>query len=127
MGRRQFERGGTATPPGSSVASSGSLSPGSRSMVIMLSLLAIWLVFVLLVPKRAVNSLAERLRATAQGHRVYVLAPPAELGRGFAMSGMAEGIRLTQLSLPVYLMCLWAEARGRRRRLAMPSTTTSSR
>jgi plasmid stability protein len=94
-------------------------------MVITLSLLAIWLLFVLLVPKRAVNALAERLRATAQGHRVYVCAPPAELGRGFAMSGMAEGIRLTQLGLPVYLLCLWAEARGRRRRLAMPSTTTS--
>jgi DNA-binding SARP family transcriptional activator len=94
--------------------------------VIMLSLLAIWLLFVLLVPKRGVNSLGERLRATAQGHRVYVFAPPAELGRGFAMSGMAEGIRLTQLGLPVYLMCLWAEARGRRRRLAMPPTTTSS-
>jgi plasmid stability protein len=94
-------------------------------MVITLSLLAIWLLFVLLVPKRAVNSLAERLRATAQGHRVHVFAPPAELGRGFAMSGMAEGIRLTQLGLPVYLLCLWAEARGRRRRLAMPSTTTS--
>ena len=94
-------------------------------MVITLSLLAIWLLFVLLVPKRAVNSLAERLRATAQGHRVYVFAPPAELGRGFAMSGIAEGIRLTQLGLPVYLLCLWAEARGRRRRLAMPSTATS--
>ena len=93
-------------------------------MVIMLSLLAIWLLFVLLVPKRAVNSLAERLRATAQGHRAYVFAPPAELGRGFAMSGIAEGIRLTQLGLPVYLLCLWAEARGRRRRLAMPSSTT---
>ncbi len=94
--------------------------------MIMLSLLAIWLLFVLLVPKRGVNSLGERLRAAAQGHRVYVFAPPAELGRGFAMSGMAEVIRLTQLGLPVYLMCLWAEARGRRRRLAMPSSTTSS-
>src|SRR2546425_9494784 len=125
MGHRQFKRGGTSTPPGSSMASAGSLSPGSRRMVITLSLLAIWLLFVLLVPKRAVNSLAESLRATAQGHRVYVFAPPAELGRGFAMSGMAEGIRLTQLGLPVYLLCLWAEARGRRRRLAMPSTTTS--
>jgi hypothetical protein len=94
-------------------------------MVITLSLLAIWLLFVVLVPKRAVNSLAERLRAAAQGHRLYVFAPPAELGGGFAMSGVAEGIRLTQLGLPVYLLCLWAEARGRRRRLAMPSTTTS--
>ena len=93
--------------------------------MIMLSLLAIWLLFVLLVPKRAVNSLAERLRVTAQGHRVYVFAPPAEPGRGFAMSGLGEGIRLMQLGLPVYLLCLWAEARGRRRRLAMPSTTTS--
>jgi DNA-binding SARP family transcriptional activator len=95
-------------------------------MVITLSLLAIWLLFMLLVPKRAVNSLAERLRATAKGHRIYVFAPPVEIGRGFAMSGMAEGIRLTQLGLPVYLLCLWAEARGRRRRLALPSTTTSS-
>ncbi len=94
-------------------------------MVIMLSLLAIWLLFVLLVPKRAVNSLAERLRATAQGHRVYVFAPPAELGRGFAMSGLGEGVRLIQVGLPVYLLCLWAEARGRRRRLAMPSSTAS--
>src|SRR5713101_3911948 len=124
MGHRQFERGGTSTPPGSSVASAGSLPPGSRSMVIMLSLLAVWVLFVLLVPKRAVNSLAERLRATAQGHRVYVFAPPAELGRGFAMSGLGEGIRLIQVGLPVYLLCLWAEARGRRCRLAMPPSTT---
>src|SRR5438876_10584892 len=124
MGRRQFERGGTATPPGSSAPPSGTLSAGRRNMVIMPSLLAIWLLFVLLVPKRAVDSLADRIRATAQGHRVYVFAPPAELGRGFAMSGMAEGIRLTQLGLPIYLLCLWAEARGRRHRLAMPSTTT---
>src|SRR3984893_2182618 len=94
-------------------------------MVITVSLLAIWLLFVLLAPKRAVNSLAERLRATVQGHRVYVFAPPAELGRGFVLSGLGEGIRLTQLGLPVYLLCLWAEARGRRRRLAMPSSATS--
>src|ERR1700730_14838616 len=126
MGHRQFERGGTSTPPGSSVASAGSLSPGRRSMVIMLSLLAIWLLFVLLVPKRAVHSLAERIRATAHGHRVYVFAPPADLGRGFAMSGLGEGVKLIQVGLPVYLLCLWAEARGRRRRLAMPSTTTTS-
>jgi DNA-binding SARP family transcriptional activator len=94
-------------------------------MVIALSLLAIGLLFVLLVPKRAVSSLAGRLRATVQGHRVYVFAPPAELGRGFAMSGLAEGIRLLQVGLPLYLLCLWAEARGRRSRLAMPPTTTS--
>src|SRR3984893_16540088 len=125
MGHRQFERGGTSTPPGSSVASAGSLSPGRRSMVIMLSLLAIWLLFVLLVPKRAVHSLAERIRATAHGHRVYVFAPPADLGRGLAMSGLGEGVRLIQVGLPVYLLCLWVEARGRRRRLAMPPSTTS--
>src|SRR5438874_11950541 len=125
MGRRQFERSGATSPPGSSESASGPLSQERRSMVIMLSLLAIWLLFVLLVPKRAVDSLAERIRATAQGHRVYVFAPPAELGRGFAMSGLGEGIRLTQLGMPVYLLCLWAEARGRRCRLAMPSTTTS--
>ena len=94
-------------------------------MVITVSLLAIWLLFVLLAPKRAVNSLAERLRATVQGHRVYVFAPPAELGRGFAMSSLGEGIRLTQLGLPVYLLCLWAEARGRQCRLAMPPSTKS--
>lgn len=93
--------------------------------MIMPSLLAIWLLFVLLVPKRAVVSLAERLRATVQGHRVYVFAPPAELGRGFAMSGLGEGIRLTQVGLPVYLLCLWAEARGRRGRLATPPSMTS--
>src|SRR5207237_6172830 len=85
----------------------------------------IWLRFVLLVPKRAVNSLAERLRGTAQGHRVYVFAPPAELGRGFAISALGEGLRLIQVGLPAYLLCLWAEARGRQRRLAMPPSTTS--
>src|SRR5438309_865155 len=125
MGHRQCERGGTATPPGSSESPSGPLSPGSRRMVITVSLLAIWLLLVLLAPKRAVNSLAERLRATVQGHRVCVFAPPAELGQGFAVSGLGEGIRLTQLGLPVYLLCLWAEARGRRRRLAMPPSMTS--
>ena len=93
--------------------------------MITLSLLAIWVLFVLLAPKRGVDSLAERVRATAQGHRVYVFAPPAELGRGFAISGLSEGIRLTQLGLPVYLLCLLAEARGRRCRLAMPPSTTS--
>lgn len=93
--------------------------------MITLSLLAIWVLFLVLAPKRGVNSLAGRVRSTAQGHRVYVFAPPPELGRGFVTSGLAEGIRLTQLGLPVYLLCLWAEARGRRRRLAMPSTTTS--
>src|ERR1700737_3825878 len=119
MGRRRFAPGGAQSP-------SGPLSAGGRRTVIMLSLLAIWLLFVLLVPKRAVNSLAGRLHATALGHRVYVCAPPAELGRGFAMSGLGEGVRLIQVGLPVYLLCLWAEARGRRRRLAMPSSTTTS-
>src|SRR3977135_2105194 len=114
MGRRQCERGGTATPPGSSESPSGTLCPGRRSMVIVPSLLAIWLLFVLLVPKRAVDSLPERIRATAQGHRVYVFAPPAELGRGFAMSGLGEGVKLIQVGLPIYLLSLWAEARGRR-------------
>ena len=93
--------------------------------MIMLSLLAIWLLFVLMVPKRAVNSLAERLSATVQGHRVYVFAPPAELGRSFVMCGLGEGVKLIQVGLPVYLLCLWAEARGRQRRLAMPPSTTS--
>jgi len=92
--------------------------------VITLSLLAIWLLFVLVVPKGAVYSLAERIRATAEGHRVFVFAPPAELGRGSAVSGLGEGIRLIQVGLPIYLLCLWAEARGRRRRLAMPPSTT---
>src|ERR1700730_2650264 len=117
MGRRQFERSGTATPPGCSESPSAPLSEGKRSIVIMLSLLAIWLLFVLLVPKRAVNSLRERLSATVQGHRDYVFAPPAELGRGFVMRGFGEGVKLIQVSLPVYLLCLWAEARGRQRRL----------
>src|SRR5438105_11934786 len=101
MGHRQCERGGTTTTPGCSESSSRPPTPWSRRMVIMLSLLAIWLLFVLLVPKRAVNSLAERLRATAQGHRVYAFAPPADLGRRFAMSDLGEGVRLIQVGLPV--------------------------
>src|ERR1700724_654406 len=125
MGRRKSELGGTATPPGNSESPPRPPSTGSRRMVIALSLLAIGLLFVLLVPKQGVYSLAERIRATAQGHRVYVFAPPADLGRGFAMSGLAEGIRLLRVGLPLYLLGLWAEARGRRSRLAMPSTTTS--
>src|SRR5206468_6363362 len=56
---------------------------------------------------------------------VYVFVPPAEFGPVFASSGLGESMRLTQLGLPVYLLCLWAEARGRRRRLAMPPSTTS--
>src|SRR5438067_10328291 len=42
------------------------------------------------------------------------------------MSSLGEGVKLIQVDLPIYLLCLWAEARGRRRRLAMPPTTTSS-
>ena len=85
-----------------------------------LSLLAIWVLFVLLVPKRGVASLAERLRAAARADRLYVFGPPPQLGKRFALSALGEAIRLIEVGIPIYMCCLWAEARGRRSRSATP-------
>src|ERR671934_272182 len=86
-----------------------------------LSLLAIWVLFVLLVPKRGVASIAERLGATARADRQYVFGPPPQVGKSFASSALGEAIRLIEVGTPIYMSCLWAEARGRRLRLATPA------
>ena len=90
-----------------------------------LSVLAIWMLCVLLVPKRAMASLPERLRATARADRTFVFGPPPRLGESFALSALGETFRLIELGIPIYMACLWAEARGRRQRLTTPISGAS--
>lgn len=89
-------------------------------MMTAISLLAIWVLCVLLVPKRAVTSLPERLRATARADRNFVFGPPPRPGESFALSALGETFRLIEVGIPIYMACLWAEARGRRQRLTTP-------
>src|ERR671924_1352563 len=89
-------------------------------MMMALSLLALWVLFVLLVPKRGVASLTQRLRATARADRIHIFGPPPHLGKSFASYALGEAIRLIEVGIPIYMWCLWAEARGRRLRLATP-------
>ncbi len=79
----------------------------------LLTLLTAGVLIILLVPKRAWRTIAERLRQTARGDRVHVLAPPPPLGEGPWARGLGEALRLLDAGLPLYLWALWAEARGR--------------
>jgi hypothetical protein len=84
----------------------------------LLTLLAAGLVLILLLPKRVWRTMAERLRQTARGDRVHVLAPPPPLGDRPWAHGVGEALRLLDAGLPLYLGALWAEARGRQARAA---------
>jgi len=85
-------------------------------MSLGLTLLALWLLFELLVPKRGFTEIAGRLRQTARGNRIYLFGPPPQLGGGYLAGVASETFRLVEAGLPVYLLGLWAEAHGHRRR-----------
>jgi DNA-binding SARP family transcriptional activator len=84
----------------------------------LLTLLTGGLLVILLLPKRAWRTMAERLRQTTRGDRVHVLAPPPQLGDRPWARGVGEALRLLDAGLPLYLWALWAEARGRQARAA---------
>jgi DNA-binding SARP family transcriptional activator len=79
----------------------------------LLILLTAGLLLILLLPKRAWRTMAERLRQTARGDRVHMLAHPPQLGDRPWARGVGEALRLLDAGLPLYLWALWAEARGR--------------
>jgi DNA-binding SARP family transcriptional activator len=84
----------------------------------LLTLLTAGVLIILVVPKRAWRTVTERLRQTARGDRVHVLAPPPQLGDRPWARGAGEALRLLDAGLPLYLWALWAEARGRQVRAA---------
>ncbi len=90
-------------------------SPGE----IVLPALPVWLALVLLLPKRRGAVLA-RLRAAAAGERRHPFGPPLQPPDGvspsFVRSLLAELPRCVELGVPLWLMALAAEQRGRRRR-----------
>ncbi len=86
-------------------------------MILALTL-AIWLVIVLTLPKRAWRTIPERLRQAAQGDRRYLFGPPPRLGESLLLRLASEGLRLIEAGLPVYLLALREESRGHVLRLA---------
>ncbi len=86
-------------------------------MILALTL-AIGLVIVLTLPKRAWRSILERLRQAAHGNRRYLFGPPPRLGDSLIAHLASEALRLLEAGLPVYLLALRAESRGRVRRVA---------
>jgi hypothetical protein len=87
-------------------------------MGISVLLVALWLLFVLLVPKRGLGGIAERVHHTLEGDRTYLFGPPARFHGGFLAAFAGEALRLIDAGLGLYLLGLWAEAQGRRRREA---------
>jgi hypothetical protein len=84
-----------------------------------LSTLSLWLVLMLLVPKRDGRTIWGRLRATAAGERRYAFAPPelnAWLSGGFWGHLRAEWRRCLELGVVLWLATLRAEYQGQQRR-----------
>lgn len=89
-------------------------------MTLTLTLLAIWLIFVLLFPKRGLGTIAQRLRQTEAGDRAFVFGPPARLGNSVLALVAGELAMLVELGLPIYMLAWRAENVGRR--LPIPRT-----
>lgn len=94
--------------------------------MVAISLLSIAVLVVLIFPKRSVASIGDRLRATTRGDRTYAFGPPPPLGPSFAWSALAEALKMLEVGVPIYVACLWVEARGRRARLTKPAFTRPS-
>ncbi len=85
-------------------------------MALWLTLLSLWLLFVLLVPKRGFGAISERLRQTVRGDRIYLFGPPPRPGSGHLAAVGGETVRLIETGLPLYILGLRAEAQGQRQR-----------
>src|SRR5260370_19859825 len=85
-------------------------------MALWFTLMSLWLLFVLLIPKRGFGTFAERLRQTARGDRIYLFGPPPRLGAGYLAAVAGETVRLIETGLPLYILGLRAEAQGQRQR-----------
>jgi hypothetical protein len=90
-------------------------------MAAMSVLFAALIFFVVLIPKRRVGRVSERLQQSARGDRVFVFGPPPSFGRGFPGAAASELIRLLELGLPIYLFALRAEAQGHWHRTVLDS------
>jgi hypothetical protein len=75
-----------------------------------LALLAIWLLFVVLVPKRGFGTIAQRLRQVEGGDRAFVFGAPARLGVSVPALVGGEMAALVELGLPLYLRAWRAES-----------------
>ncbi len=84
------------------------------TLTLTLTLLAIWLIFVLLFPKRGLGTIAQRLRQTEEGHRAFVFGPPARIGDSVAALVAGEMAMLVELGLPIYMWAWRAANVGRR-------------
>jgi DNA-binding SARP family transcriptional activator len=82
----------------------------------VLSLFLLWLLFLLLVPKREWDTIRERLRQTKLGDRAYLFGTPALFGPGRLAAALGEALRFVETGIPLYLLARWAEANGRHRR-----------
>ncbi len=85
-------------------------------MTLWFTLMSLWLLFVLLIPKRGFGTFSERLRQTARGDRIYLFGPPPRLGSGYLAAVAGETVRLIETGLPLYILGLRAEAQGQRQR-----------
>ena len=83
-------------------------------MIFTLALVAIWLLFVLLVPKRGLGTIAQRLRQVADGDRTFVFGPPKPIGSSVPALAAGEMARLIELGLPIYLLARRVENLGLR-------------
>src|SRR5258708_288134 len=77
--------------------------------------MAIWLIFLLLFPKRGLGTIAQRLRQTEAGDRAFVFWPPARIGGSVPALVAGELAMLVELGLPIYMWAWRAENVGRRR------------
>ena len=87
------------------------------------SFLLLWVLLMLMVPKRNWREIPHRLGAVLRGSRHHVYGPPSssdgsDSGRSPALIRMAgEMARLLEMGLPLFLIAIWAEARSARGRV----------
>jgi hypothetical protein len=80
----------------------------------LLTLLGVWWLLVLLVPKRAWRTIPAHLRHLAGARRRELYGPAPRLGRPNWSRALGEAVRLLEAGLPIYLISLLAARRGSR-------------
>jgi DNA-binding SARP family transcriptional activator len=100
----------------------------------LVSISALIMVLLLLLPKRDWRSFPARLRATVCGERRYVFGPPS--GRGALSSDFTERWfqlvrrelpRAIALGIPLHALVVWVEMRGAKLRQALDEEGTKTR